>query len=270
MDQTLSKPEPVEQLDAEAGCSAPSCSPLVAALFARKDSIYKEMAGVDVWDIERDALQWPGGNAVVAHPPCRSWSQLRHFAKPRPGEKELAPWAVEKVRMWGGVLEHPAGSALWPEMDLPRPGARDEFGGWTLAAPQMWWGHWCEKPTRLYIVGCEPAELPEVPLKLGEASHVQTYSHKCRRRPQLPPSMREKTPPDFAKFLVTIARIAERKNENDLGQIRAGHVCKHGVRWPHKCRPCADAAWIRHQILSENDLDHPPRLGARAATDRHE
>jgi hypothetical protein len=182
------------------------CSP-VAVLFGRADSIYKTIEGCDVWDMERDATKYTGSDPVVAHPPCRSWSQLRHFAKPRPGEKDLAPWAVEQVRRCGGVLEHPAKSALWPALGLPEPGQRDEWGGWTFAAPQMWWGHWCNKATRLYIVGCEPSQLPPVPLVLGEASHVQTYSHKCRNRPQLPPSMREKTPPAFAAWLIAVARI---------------------------------------------------------------
>lgn len=44
----------------------------VAVLFARQDSHYKSIAGVDVWDIDRDARKWPGGMPVVAHPPCRN------------------------------------------------------------------------------------------------------------------------------------------------------------------------------------------------------
>lgn len=184
-----------------------SCSRSVSVLFARADSIYKEIDGCDVWDMERDATNYDGDNPVIAHPPCRSWSQLRHFAKPRAGEKELAPWAIEQVRRCGGVLEHPAKSALWPELNLPEPGERDEWGGWTFTAPQMWWGHLCNKATRLYIVGCEPDKTPPVPFVLGDATHVQTYSHKCRSRPQMPPSMREKTPPDFARWLVQTALI---------------------------------------------------------------
>lgn len=42
---------------------------------------------VDCWDMERDALNWPGGNSVIAHPPCRAWGQLSHMENPRPGEK---------------------------------------------------------------------------------------------------------------------------------------------------------------------------------------
>jgi len=62
---------------------------MVAVLFARKDSIYKQMPDVDVYDIDRDARTWPGGCAVVAHPPCRGWGGLSHMAKPRHGEKDL-------------------------------------------------------------------------------------------------------------------------------------------------------------------------------------
>ncbi len=35
----------------------------VAVLFARQDSVYKQLPGTDVWDIDRDARKWPGGAA---------------------------------------------------------------------------------------------------------------------------------------------------------------------------------------------------------------
>ena len=101
----------------------------VAALFVRADSIYKQLPGVDAWDAERDALRWPGGCAVVAHPPCRGWGKLHYFAKPAPGEPDLGPWAVGQVRRFGGVLEHPKDSRLWPAAGLPRPGQVDAWGG---------------------------------------------------------------------------------------------------------------------------------------------
>ncbi|MDE2441397.1 MAG: hypothetical protein KGP14_10255 [Betaproteobacteria bacterium] len=144
----------------------------VAVLFARADSHYKALTGVDVWDAERDARRWPGGCPVVAHPPCRAWGQLRALANPRPDEKALAIYAVEQVRKFGGVLEHPKNSTLWPTLGLPRPGERDEFGGWTLPIYQRWWGHRAEKPTLLYIVGCAPADVPPMPLALGEAHYI--------------------------------------------------------------------------------------------------
>lgn len=181
----------------------------VAALFVRVDSIYKTLPGVDCWDIERDARKWPGGAPVVAHPPCRAWGQLRHFAKPRPDEKDLAIWAVDAVRKFGGVLEHPKRSQLWPAAGLPEPCSWDAFGGWTLPVNQNWWGHRAEKATRLYIVGCAPSDIPELPIVLGEASHVVSLwsgRDRARARKSIGTAEREKTPPDFARWLVELAR----------------------------------------------------------------
>jgi hypothetical protein len=190
----------------------------VAVLFARADSFYKTIPGCDVWDAERDARKWQGGAPVVAHPPCRAWGQLRHFAKPRPDEKELAVWAVAQVRKFGGVLEHPARSTLWPHCGLPLPGHRDEFGGWTLPIFQSWWGHRAEKSTRLYIVGCAPIDVPVMPLVLGETSHVVSPGGAPRAdgsrrrkgdpgwRPSIRKAEREHTPPQLAEWLVELAK----------------------------------------------------------------
>lgn len=179
--------------------------PNVAVLFARCDSNYKDLDGCDVWDIERDARRWPGGVPVVAHPPCRAWGRLRHFANPRPGEKELALWAVDQVRRFGGVLEHPNASTLWPAAGLPPPGERDEWGGWTLPVHQNWWGHKAEKSTLLYIVGCEPSQIPAMPLVLGEPTHVVQSRKRTASRPHITKAEREHTPPAFAKWLYDLA-----------------------------------------------------------------
>jgi hypothetical protein len=141
---------------------------------------------------------------------------MRHFAKPRPDEKDLALFAVRQVREFGGVLEHPEGSTLWAAAGLPRPGHRDEFGGWTMPIAQHWFGHRAEKLTLLYIVGCTPAQVPEVPMVLGAATHVIT---QCRTlagggrlkkgmpgwRPEVTPAEREHTPPALAAWLVELA-----------------------------------------------------------------
>lgn len=74
----------------------------VAALFVRADSHYKTMAGVECYDMERDARTYDGPWPVVAHPPCRAWGRLRTFANPRPDERNLARLAVAMVREWGG------------------------------------------------------------------------------------------------------------------------------------------------------------------------
>lgn len=179
----------------------------VAVLFARADSVYKTLPGLDVWDIERDALRWSGGCPVVAHPPCRAWGRLRQFAKPRDGEKELALFAVDKVRRFGGVLEHPEGSTLWAAAKLPYPGGeRDAWGGWTLPIHQHWFGHRAEKATLLYIVGCAPADVPAIPLRIDEPTHCIRPTKSYPRKPSVTKAEREHTPPQLAEWLVELAR----------------------------------------------------------------
>ena len=177
--------------------------------------MYKTM-GADVWDADRDARKWRGGTPVVAHPPCRAWGRLRRFAKPQPGELDLARFAVAQVRKYGGVLEHPECSTLWPDQGLPEPGQRDEYGGWTLPVHQYWWGHRAQKKTLLYIVGCEPRDVPQMPIQLGtsdcvirldkrraDGSHIRKGDSDWRR--PLGPAEREATPPAFAAWLLELA-----------------------------------------------------------------
>lgn len=182
----------------------------VAVLFARADSTYKTIEGCDVWDAERDARKWPGGTPVVAHPPCRAWGRLRQFANPRKGERLLATWSVRQVRQWGGVLEHPAASLLWPKAGLPAPGQRDKYGGWTLGIHQHCWGHRAEKATLLYIVGCEPRDIPDLPpLRLDEPTHVVQSRLRSGYRPHITKAEREHTPPQLAQWLVDLARMCK-------------------------------------------------------------
>lgn len=178
----------------------------VGVLFARADSNYKSLAGVDVFDAERDARTYDGPWPVVAHPPCRALGRLRTFAAPRADERNLARLAVALVRRFGGVLEHPAGSLLWHDQKLPRPGATDMFGGWTLAAPQKWWGHKAEKASWFYIVGCAPADIPVMPYVMGDAQYVVQTRKKTDHRPHITKSEREHTPPQLAEWLVELAR----------------------------------------------------------------
>lgn len=179
-----------------------------AVLFTRRDSIYKTL-GVDCWDIGRDARKWPGGTPIVAHPPCRAWGQLAHLAKPRPDEKELALFSIEQIRKYGGVLEHPRGSRLWPEY-LPLPGSFDEYGGYSICVDQSWWGHKARKSTLLYIVGCPQKDLPPIPLnfdciKYTVSSRIKKKSGR-RAMKEITKIEREQTPIEFAKWLIEVAR----------------------------------------------------------------
>jgi hypothetical protein len=190
-------------------------------LFCRSDSIYKKM-GCDVYDLDRNALSYTGLNAVIAHPPCRAWGDLYKLAKPMPGEKELAPWAIDVVRRNGGVLEHPKKSKLWMHAGCRPPGVVDEFGGFLLPIDQYWFGHRAEKKTILYIVGINPTELPAFPYVMGRASHVVTNPPARKNaprkkkgdagwRPEISKAEREHTPPDLAVWLNKVVDLIEAK-----------------------------------------------------------
>ena len=169
-----------------------------AVLFARSDSIYKNINGLEVYDIERDARNFDGLQPVIAHPPCRAWGCLKHLARPRHDERELAHFAVYQVRKNGGVLEHPAFSSLWLAAGLPMPGQKDGFNGWTLPIQQFWFGHPARKNTWLYIVGVEPKNIPSLNFKLGTAEFTIGGKKEAAR------SWREKTPDDLAYWLVDL------------------------------------------------------------------
>jgi hypothetical protein len=184
----------------------------IAVLFARDDSVYKTLPECDVYDMTRDARTYDGPWPVVAHPPCRAWGRLRHMATPRADERNLARLAVAIVREFGGVLEHPAASTLWPAQRLPEPGQRDGFGGWTLPITQHAWGHRANKATRLYIVGCGPRDIPTMPMVLGDAPAVcgtsgrRADGSRNTDRPEISKAEREHTPPELASWLVELAR----------------------------------------------------------------
>lgn len=182
---------------------------MISVLFVTSDSVYKAM-GLDCWDIDRNALNWLGGNSIVAHPPCRAWSMMRAFAKPLPGERELALWAVKQVRQWGGVLEHPIGSSLFPTAGIRLDGEMDEFGGFVMSVDQSWWGHRARKRTLLYIVGLKSRrDVPPYSLNFQAVTHCLGGSNKNKK--QISKKESQATPPAFAAWLVALAEKCEKK-----------------------------------------------------------
>lgn len=183
---------------------------MIAALFTRADSVYKALPGVDAWDAQRDARQFPGDRPVVAHPPCRAWGRLRQFAsKVRPDEKALGPWAVAQVRACGGVLEHPRQSTLWEHCGLPLPGAEaDAWGGYTIEVDQFHWGHKAQKRTWLYIVGVPLSLLPPMPMRGGQPTHCVRPTKYYPRLPSITKAEREHTPRELCRWLVEAAQRA--------------------------------------------------------------
>lgn len=176
----------------------------VAVLFARRDSVYKQLPGCTVYDVDRDARTFAGLHPVVAHPPCAAWGRLRYRSIASAEEAALAPWALLQVRRWGGVLEHPASSALWWELELPQPGrGYDAHGGFSFAVRQFDFGHLAVKRTWLYVCGLR-GELPPVPHRAhGAARGIELITR----------AEREHTPRAFAEWLLLVARNCYRSKQ---------------------------------------------------------
>lgn len=123
----------------------------VEVLYTTKNSIYRKL-GFECWDIVRDARNYHGPGPVIAHPPCGHWGRFNHVCQ-QPG-KDCGPIAIDQVRKFGGVLEHPASSTLFNYCGCPKSaGMIDLWRGQVVDFNQGDYGHLAEKRTRLYIVG---------------------------------------------------------------------------------------------------------------------
>lgn len=202
---------------------------MIAALYVETGGCYTGLAGVDAWDIERDARLYRGPHPVVAHPPCQRWGRFWHGSTRKPHQFKLGAddgcfaAALASVRKFGGVLEHPAASRAWSHFGLnkpPRSGgwiAADWFGGWTCCVEQGFYGHLANKPTWLYANG---VDLPELRWGVGEqrihprALELHGYE-KARRIGMIAmvggkrkTEIRNASPPEFRDLLISIARTA--------------------------------------------------------------
>ena len=200
----------------------------VAALFVEARGVYASLEGVEAWGIERDARTYAGPSPVVAHPPCERWGRY-WFGGPSCKERKRKgddggcfSSALEAVRAWGGVLEHPADSSAWRANGLLAP---LRLGGWSVAGDGLGWtccveqghyGHRARKATWLYSVGCE---LPS--LAWGKSSARVKFEdgyHSAKERRErtrgvvecLSHRERAATPLPFAKLLVSMARTVGR------------------------------------------------------------
>ena len=185
----------------------------VAALYVDVDrGPYASIDGVDLWGVDRDAAKYDGPYPVIAHPPCGPWGRLRHLCgRDLLAQEQLGPIAVDQVRRWGGVLEHPTDSKLWTACRMAPPnGLPDGFGGITISVEQWFWGHRAVKPTWLYIVRGEVPAFPGVPATPRPASGGRKARSidpsKRSMTERLSKNERHLTPRAFALWLVQIAR----------------------------------------------------------------
>lgn len=185
---------------------------MIAALYVDKRGPYPAFPNVEVWAApDRDARCYMGPHPVVAHPPCGNYSHLRHLRSY--DDSDCALRAVEQVRAYGGVLEHPAHSKLWDlAFDfgrLPRPGdPRDAAGGYTIEIQQCEWGHVARKRTWLYLVGVSLHALEDPPYPGRKPTHSMGNSHAKRLKLGLREcsrQLRNRTPPLFAQYLIRLA-----------------------------------------------------------------
>ena len=206
----------------------------VAALYIDPRGPYPKLLGPErCWDAKRDARTYTGPWPVVAHAPCGPWGRLRHMY--RGNEHGCAPRAVQQVRDWGGVLEHPRYSLLWgvafpahpSEQDwtkvdpLPQPGrGSDTWGGYTIEVSQCDWGHPARKRTWLYIVGVPSTAIVLPPPR--EPTHWisggRGRAGKKAKTTPVPPGIkvcsaqqRRRTPIAFAEWLISLAEQAGRR-----------------------------------------------------------
>lgn len=173
---------------------------MIAILCASRNSIYKTLEDVDVYDIDRDARGFVGGCPVVAHPPCRAWSAFcAHQAKPAQGEKDLGMWCCEMLKQCGGVLEQPAHSRLFKAGGLPRPKDGRVGDLWSIYVEQAWWGFPFKKGTWLCFCGVDPSSVV-VPFVLRDPrGDRQRWNTKSKNQ-------RAATCESFARWLVDVAR----------------------------------------------------------------
>lgn len=193
----------------------------VAALYVERGGPYFSMPDVDPWDVGRDARTYAGPHPVVAHPPCGPWGRFRNLASG--SDRDCAPRAVEQVRKFGGVLEHPAHSMLWRFADLPRPGELpDAQGGYTLQVDQCAWGHVARKATWLYVVGADRALATCGIREGGTPTHVVEHTRRDDARHNglklCSHQQRRRTPPAFARWLVDLASTAARRDQLELAE----------------------------------------------------
>ena len=192
----------------------------VAALYVEKNGVYYGLDDVDPWDEERDARLYDGPWPVVAHPPCSQWSSLAYINRRRLSNYEIGDdggcfeAALDAVRRFGGVLEHPALTLAWKHFGLlrPRRGMWLNDDGWVTEVDQGVYGHRARKRTWLLVNGPEPPPLDwrksESEVIVSGFTHQPKGEHVACEQRRVRPAEASRTPPAFRDVLLAMARTA--------------------------------------------------------------
>ena len=201
---------------------------MIAALYVETDGAYYGIPDVDPWDEERDARNYDGPYPVVVHPPCSVWCRYAGLNEKRWGTKRgedggMFAHALESVRKYGGVLEHPAYSDAWDAFSLIKP---QKGGGWSRSLYDDGWvchveqgnyGHRAPKATWLYTVNVILPSLlwghSDAKARFyNSASEAMKYQlHKNSVCDMLTKRERSATPPAFRDLLLNMARSVKQQ-----------------------------------------------------------
>lgn len=198
----------------------------VAALYVQTGGVYYGLPDVDPWDEARDARLYAGPWPVVAHPPCQRWGRYwsggpsARVRRIKGDDGGCFAAALESVRRFGGVLEHPEASHAWAAHGLEKPPKVGGWiwtnGGWTCCVEQGHYGHRARKATWLYAVTAHPLELiwgPSSGARLDAGFHSAAERKALRGHwngaaERLSKTERLATPLPFRDLLLNIARGA--------------------------------------------------------------
>jgi hypothetical protein len=191
----------------------------VSALFVEDNGVYFDVPSVDPWAApSRDACEYDGPNPVVAHPPCARWCKLAGLVEHVYGYKRgddggTFRSALDSVRKWGGVLEHPAYSAAWLAYGLNAPPSdggwvnADFLGGWTCHVEQHSYGHKARKATWIYVHGCNLPSMAWGSAKIGSIDVAVSYANSnIYQRKRMSKANSSRTPLSFRDQLIRISR----------------------------------------------------------------
>ncbi|KKK87361.1 hypothetical protein LCGC14_2753990 [marine sediment metagenome] len=197
----------------------------VAALYVQTDGIYYGLPDVDPWDEKRDARIYNGPYPVVAHPPCARWGKYWSGGPSAKVKRKLGDdancfaSALHCVKLWGGVLEHPAYSKAWQWFGLTKP-HRDGgwypgilHEGWVCHVEQGHYGHKAQKATWLFVKGAKPFELKWGPSKSsarldkGYHSSAERVSGHLALIPRITARECAATSSEFRDLLIRIANV---------------------------------------------------------------